>query len=154
MSLVEWLKSQYPDENITRPENIYIESRVGLYEMPNYRKDKFVAITRDPLDRIMSGISYFEELRDKPIEIILNMQIPNQQRYMNVGFADPIGQSNYDYFIQKYQQRHMISIDVYRFEDMIGKEFPHINKTKNKRKWTKQEIEYIKKRLDERGIVY
>ena len=151
MSLVEWLKKKHPNAEVSRPETIYADLR-GPHVQEKWIEWSCVVITRNPLDRIKSGISYWPELRNKGIEGACT----GIDRYFNVGFGNPIEQSNYEKYIKLWQRRTGTKIEkVYKFEDMIkDTEFPHINETPTKIKFSKKEIDHIKNRLQEAGISY
>jgi hypothetical protein len=134
MSMVEWLKKKNPKCIVERPENIYKEQN-HLHVVKKWYEWECIAITRDPVKRIQSGIKYFEELRNMPVEKVCGGPFTGIQKFENVGFRWPIYQSNYDFFIKKWERYHGARIKVYRFEDMIkDKDFPHINESTHKRK--------------------
>ena len=154
MSMVEWLRKKNPGAEVTRPENIYQEEQ-GFHIVKKWHEWECVAIIRDPVKRIQSGIKYFSIFHNMPIEKIINNPWDGVKKYENVGFRWPIQQSDYDYYIKKWQKTHASKVKVYRFEDMIkDKDFPHINESEFKRKFTKKETDLIKERLETAGISY
>jgi len=156
MSLVEYLKKKHPKCEVTRPENIYEEPKEP-HLIPKWREWECVTITRNPIDRIHSGHQYFTVLRQSSIEDVLRGNYHNSKNYLNVGFRDPIKQSNYNYFINKFSREHGVKVTNYRFEDLVeDPDFPHINETtpENKRKWTPKEREYVEMCLNKAGITY
>jgi hypothetical protein len=154
MSMVEYLRTLNPDATVTRPENIYVSEK-RFHAVPDRNITEWVAITRDPVKRIQSGMKYFTELRNMTVEQVMDMPWKGAPRYENVGFRWPIQQSNYDYYIKKFEKKHLVKVKVYRFEDLMKeKEFPHINESEFKRKFTKKETKYMQSRLEEAGISY
>lgn len=156
MSLAEYLKKKYPKCEVTRPENIYEEPKEP-HIIPKWREWECVSITRDPISRIHSGHQYFTVLRQSSIEDVLRGNFHNAKNYANVGFADPIRQSNYQFYINKFQRDHGVKVTNYRFEDLIkDPDFPHINETvpENRRKWTEREMKYVESVLVKAGIKY
>ena len=146
MSMVEWLRVRNPKAEISRPENIYIEDKV------DWSKWECVAITRDPMKRLQSGHGYFTQLRGLDVNDLLKGY---GKGYRNVGFENPIEQSDYDRYIARFEHKHGVKVKVYRFEDMIkDSDFPHINDTQYKKIWNEKEKKLVKSQLEKHGIVY
>ena len=151
MSMVDYIRKIHPGAEVTRPENIYTEEQ-GFHLVKKWHEWECIVITRDPVKRIQSCMSYFTEFRNLTVEDVYKGVF---DRYENIGCKWPIYQSNYDLFIKKWEKKHGQRLKVYKFEDMIkDKDFPHINETDYKRKFTKRETDYIKGKLEEAGVSY
>jgi len=149
MSLALWSKQKYPGSNITRSENIW------NCDGKNWNKYHCMAITRDPIQRIKSGIQYWPEIEkiynDKGIDEVLK----GIDRYDGVGFGNPIKQSDYDRYIEIFENKFDVKIEVYRFEDIIkDNNFPHINESNKKIKLSNYDIGVIKDRLKSFNVNY
>lgn len=154
MSLAEYLKKKHPGAEVTRPENIYIDLR-GLHVQEKWHEWKCCVITRGPAARIKSGIRYFTELRTLPINEILKGTYNGAIRYQNVGFRNPVQQSDYEYYIKKFERRHGVQITRYRFEDLVQDEdFPHANKTEFDKDFSESDDKLIRDTLKDAGIKY
>ncbi len=154
MSLVEWLKKKYPNDTISRPENIYIDVRMPKQYEKWYEIDCW-AITRDPVSRIKSGIQYWPEVTKRYNEKGIRGVLEGFKRYENVGFKNPIQQSNYDYYVKKFERERGAYVRVVKFEDMIkDSDFPHINESNTKIKLPDSDIEIIKRELEKAEITY
>lgn len=151
MSLAEWLRKKYPGCQVTRPETIYKK-----YNPKHDWKDyECVTITRNPIDRIHSGQQYFTALQRLSVQEICEARWKNSDKYDGVGFADCINQSDYQEYIEKFESNYDVKITNYRFEDMIkDPDFPHINESAEKIQWTEQDDEYVRSKLEMRGIRY
>lgn len=153
MSMLEYIKNKY-GEQVTRPENIYMTPR-DMHKVQDWSTYKCWAITRNPLNRIMSGIRYFTELRQLSVKDVLDGKGFKPQNYENVGFKNAIYQSDYHYFAVKFQEKYGVRIGMVKFEDMIKeKTFPHINESKEKRVFTQEDKDLITDRLKSAGISY
>ena len=134
---MEWLKKKKSGVIVARPENVYTcEGKWEDYD--------FVAITRNPVDRIKSGIQYWPEFtkiyREKGIEEVLK----GNKRYFGVGFGDPIEQSNYDKYIKNFEKIYNKKVKVYKFEELIkDPDFPHVNESETKIDFTDEDISII-----------
>jgi hypothetical protein len=154
MSLAEYLKAKNPKCEVSRPENIYEEDKKP-HLVQKWREWVCCTITRTPLDRIHSCHQYFTILRQNSIQDILKGRFHNSKNYYNVGAANLIQQSNYEYFIQKFERHHGVSVQRYRFEDLKDDpDFPHINESEIKMPWTEAETKYVQDALDKAGITY
>lgn len=156
MSLANWLITNNPGCQVTRPENIY-----KPYPPPNGKKPvdwtdwECVTITRDPVDRIHSGHQYFTVLQTLSVEQVIKGQWKNSDKYGGVGFEDCINQSDYKHYINEFETNYNVKIKNYRFEDLIkDPTFPHINKSGHSIKWTDEDTVYVKEQLAKRGITY
>jgi len=152
MSLVDYLKKEDPTAEISRPENIYI-SQQRLHKVEHWHEWECYAITRNPLDRIKSGIRYFTQLRTIPIQNILTGNFKQAKNYENVGFRHCIQQSNYKFYVERFQKRYGARVEIIKFEDLKGK-LPHVNKTESDRIITKDEERMIKEALEKAHIYY
>lgn len=154
MSMVEYLKRQNPKCEVSRPENIYEEPKKP-HLVQRWREWECVVITRNPIDRIHSAHQYFTELRQNSVHNIISGKFHNSKNYFNVGAGNLVAQSNYEYYIQRFERYHGVRIKRYRFEDLIGDpDFPRINESEFKVKWTDQEKQYVQDKLDKAGITY
>lgn len=155
MSMVGYMKNKFPEATVSRPENIYVDHR-GPHEQEKWHEMDVIAITRNPIDRIQSSIRYWPQVRKLYDDGGIPKLLSGVKNYINVGFRDPIEQSNYDKYIRLFEKQHACHVKVYKFEDMIkDKEFPHINESPDSTfKLTKDDRTEIQKRLDEAGIIY
>jgi hypothetical protein len=151
MSMAQYLKAKYPGCHVTRPENIYNPHKPGV----SWTDYECVTITRDPIDRIRSGNQYFGALRRLSVKQIVQGDWNNSDKYEGVGFADCIGQSDYNHYIRRFEADYGVKITQYRFEDMVNDaDFPHINESDTKIQWSEEDTIYVRDQLAKRGITY
>jgi len=154
MSLVEYLKKKHPGCEVSRPENIYQERKETHY-VQRWNEWVCCVITRNPVDRIHSCHQYWAALRSHSVQDILKGKYHGAKNYFNVGAADLIGQSNYEYYIKKFERYHGLRVRRYHFEDLKGDpDFPHINESDEKLEWSPKDREYVKACLSVAGITY
>ncbi len=153
VSLVTYLEKKYPNAHIFRTETGYNDV-ASIHEKMNFDEYSFVAITRDPIARIESGLRYWWRVRELYDISFKKCLRGLGAEWFHTGWQDPIGQSNYDFYLRLFEEKHDITIEkVYKFEEMIkDKDFPHLNKSEHEFEFSDTERETIKAKLNEAFI--
>ncbi len=132
---------KYRKFSVIRTENTYEETKKGFLLKNVWADWKVMAITRKPIDRIHSAHQTLPGWQDHTIEELINSEL--------------ITQSHYDFYIKKLAKKYGVEVDVVRLEDMIKlPDFPHINESPEKNKWSKEDYDKVQNALDKAGIKY
>ncbi len=151
ISLMRYLKRKYPKAEVLRPEIIW-EDTIRFTKTIDIKEFSVIVITRNPVDRIQSGIRYWENIRKTyetfGIEKVLKGIGPFG---FKTGWQDPIEQSNYSKYIEKFEIQYDVNIEkVYELEKMItDPDFYYHNVSENKTTFSKDERNLIQIRIDE-----
>ncbi len=151
VSLVRYLKNKYPKVEILRPEVAWADT-IHFMESVNVKEFSFVAIIRNPIDRIQSGVRYWHNIKEKyntfGIERLLKGIGPFGFR---TGWQDPIEQSNYNKYLEKFEIKHDVNIEkVYQLEEMVkDPNFPFNNKSDNRTTFSEEERNLIQNKVNE-----
>jgi len=141
-SLERYLRKKYRRSIVMRTDSVYVSTIKWKALKNQYHNWRLIAITRNPIDRIHSMAQYYPELRDMTLkEIIDSKEILPEVN--NV-----IEQCNYEKHIKIFEEKYDVKVEVVKLEDMIKlSDFPRLQVTEDTIKWSEEDYEYIKNRL-------
>lgn len=134
VSMAEYLKKKFPKAAVTRVELIYDPKGIDYYQ--TYHKGwKPVIITRDPADRIWTAYHFWKFMDRMEFDQFLHYVDPIMN---NVGCNNPIAQSDYDRYIEKWKAFDPVVVSL---EQMSReKDFPHLQRTQEVKNITIEEM--------------
>ncbi len=115
----------------------------------NYPNTQPIILTREPVARLWSAYNYHLFFRNWDYDKFLDFR---SQQWVQVGLADPIGQCDYEKFIEPFRE---LGVIVYRLEDLVKiPNYPSDWRGKSTIPIDPIFREKVEKRLKERGITY